>query len=475
MIDTSNNFDLEGLTRRFAELAAGLTFEDLPRPVIERTKLIIRDSIGIQIAASAVSESAQMGTRLVRRWGGAPEATVVGHGFKVPAPNAALCNAMMAHGLQLDDTHSSGLLKAGSVLVPATFASSELTAADGKAAITALVIGYEIAVRIARAINPGHRRRGFHTSGTVAGFGAAAITGRLLDLNSEEIASALGLAGSQSGGLVAFLDDPCLSKPLLTGKAASNGVVSGLLAKEGLTGPRTILESKEGFLNAFADHVEVDGLLAGLGSDFVITEVGLKPHAACRYSHTPIDLAQKMYHEDGIRLSDIQEGTIWMSEIAARQTTIPVCETLASSMGSTEFSVALALELGENGLRDCWAGFENRQVHDMAKRFAMLVEPSFEPASRETILEVRTKDGRTVRYRQNLPKGEPSNPMTPAELEQKFMSLATMVIDAASARRLSERIMGIESEAAAADILVDLTGAPQEGSELPQEVRARLA
>ena len=446
---------LEGLTRRFADLAATLSYDALPEPVVDKAKLILRDSIGIQIAASAASESARKSVDLIRRWGGSEEATVIGYGFKAPAPHAAQCNAMMAHGLQLDDTHSAGLLKAGSVLVPSVFAAAQLTGANGKAVITALVIGYEMAVRIARAINPSHRQRGFHTSGTVAGFGAAAMTGRLLGMDAEAIASSLGLAGSQAGGLVAFLDDPCLSKPLLTGKAAFNGVLSGLLAKEGLSGPRTVLESKEGFLNAFTDDVDLDGLLDGLGSAFVIEEVGLKPHAACRYSHAPIDLAQRMFHEDGIRLSDVQDGTVWMSEIAARQTSIPVSETLAHSMGSTEFSVALALEMGANGLPECWAGFDNRHVHAGAKRFAMEVEPSFPAASRETILEVRTRDGRTIRYQQALPKGEPSNPMTVAELERKFFSLATMVIDPDQARRLGARLMTIDEEPVAGDILAD--------------------
>ena len=435
---------LDGLTIRFAEFAAGLRAEDVPPEVLERAKMIVRDSIGIQLAASTSCEPAAKAIDLIRLWGGRDDCTIVGSGLKSPAPHAALCNAMLAHGIQMDDTHSQGLIKAGSVLVPSVLAAGELRQAGGKDVLVSLVIGYEIAIRIAKAINPGHRRRGFHTSGTVAGFGAAAGTGRLLGLNAEQIAWAMGLAGSQSGGLVAFLDDPCMSKPLLCGKAAYNGVFSGLLAATGLTGPKTILEGKEGFFNAFCDEIDESALIADFGNSYTIMEVGLKPHAACRYSHTPIDLAQKMYHEDGIRLNDVKDGTIWMSEIAVRQTSIPESKSLDASMGSTEFGVATALELGSNGLKDCRTAFDLPQIHEGAKRFQMIEAASLSPSARDAVLEVRTKDGRTIRYEQPLPKGEPSIPMTNDELEQKFLSLACLAIDEGGAKSLNERIMQMD-------------------------------
>ena len=451
---------LTGLTMKFAKLAETLRYEDLPQDVIDRAKVILRDSIGVQIAASATSEPAQKVIDLVQRWGGQSESTIVAYGTKLPTPHAAMCNAMLAHGIQFDDTHSKGLIKAGAVLVPSVFAATELSGANGKETIVSLVIGYEIAARIAKAINPGHRRRGFHTSGTVAGFGAAAMTARLLGLKSEQIAWALGLAGSQAGGLVAFLDDPCMSKPLLCGKAAYNGVLSGVLASEGFTGPKNILEGNEGFFNAFCEDIDMDVMLDGFGERYVIMEVGLKPHAACRYSHAPIDLAQKMYNEDGIRLKDIDSGTIKMSEIAVRQTSIPVSKTLEAAMGSTEFGVAAAFELGYNGLPECWAAFDNPAVHYGAKKFFMEVEPSFAPSARDTILEVRTTDGRIMRYQQPLPKGEPSFPMTALELERKFFSLAGLVMDEAQAHIIAERIMTLENEPRSS-VIPKLTAVPE--------------
>ena len=150
---------------------------------------------------------------LVREWGGAPQATVIGFGFKAPLPHAAMCNAMMGHGVELDDAHGSGLIKAGSVLVPTLNAIAEYKQVSGKEVLTALVAGYELAVRVAKAINPGHRSRGYHTTGTVSCLGAAAAGARLMGCNAEQIAWAIGLAGMQSAGIQSYLDDPCIAKP----------------------------------------------------------------------------------------------------------------------------------------------------------------------------------------------------------------------------------------------------------------------
>ncbi|HUX25974.1 MAG TPA: MmgE/PrpD family protein, partial [Burkholderiales bacterium] len=125
MTDAYTREDLEGLTMKFADHTAKLKYEDLPKEVVFKAKLILRDGIGNQIAASAIGEPAARMVELIREWGGAQQSTVVGFGFKVPVPHAAMCNAMMGHGVELDDAHGSGLIKAGSVLVPTAFAIAE--------------------------------------------------------------------------------------------------------------------------------------------------------------------------------------------------------------------------------------------------------------------------------------------------------------------------------------------------------------
>jgi 2-methylcitrate dehydratase PrpD len=435
---------LTGLTMRFATHVADLTYDRIPDDVRTKAKLILRDGIGNQIAASAISEPASRVVELIKEWGGAPQSTIIGHGIKVPTPHAALVNAMMGHGIELDDAHGSGLIKAGSVLAPAAFAVAELAGASGQDVLTGLVAGYDLAIRIAKAINPGHRQRGYHTTGTVSGIGAAALAAKLLGCDADGIACAIGLACMQSAGIQSYLDDPCMAKPFSPGKAAFNGVMAAIMASRGFTGPRKALECREGFLNAFTDRVRTEELTDGLGQHFSIMEVGFKPHAACRYAHGPIDLAQAAYRGEAVRLAETEKVVVGMSELAIRQASKPVCPNLNAAMGSTQFGVALALAAGRNGLKEYWDGYKNAEVHAGAQRVELRAEPAYGLGGRQAKIDILLKDGRTVSHSSVEPKGEPSNPLSADDLEAKFLAMTTMVVERADAKRIGDLVMGLE-------------------------------
>lgn len=437
---------LAGLTERFARHMADIEFDRLPLEVAEKAKLIMRDGVGNEVAASGIAEPARRMVDLVTEWDGKPESTIVGFGQKVPAPHAALCNAMMGHGIELDDAHGSGLIKAGSVLVPSAFAVAEKSVSSGAEVLAAVVGAYDIAVRIAKAINPGHRQRGYHTTGTVSTIAAAALTAKLLGCDAEGIAWALGLGAMQSAGIQSYLDDPCMAKPFSPGKAAFNGVLAGAMASRGFTGPKKALESHEGFLNAYTDAVRESDLdVETLGTHWSIMEVGFKPHAACRYAHGPIDLAQRAHHEAGVRLSDVEAVRVGMSEMAIRQASKPKVTNLNAAMGSTQFSVALALEAGGNGLKEYWEAFPETTVHEGAVRVTLEPEKDYGLTGRQSRIAVTLRDGRTVEFSSEEPKGEPTNPLTPQELEGKYLAMTDMVMDEAHARRLAELVMSIET------------------------------
>jgi 2-methylcitrate dehydratase PrpD len=454
--DTSKQ--LEGLTQRFAQHVHELRYEHLPPEVLHKAKLIIRDGLGNQIAASAISEPARHMVSLIREYGGKPESTVIGYGFKVPAPAAAMCNAMMGHGVELDDAHGSGLIKAGSVMVPSLMALAEANGKTGRDVITSLVAGYEVSIRIAKAINPGHRQRGFHTTGTVSLLGTAVAGAKLLGCDQDAIASALGLAAMQSAGIQSYLDDPCMAKPFSPGKSAFNGTLAAVLANRGFTGPKKALECREGFFNAYCDDIRVADLLEGFGETFAIMEVGFKPHAACRYAHGPIDLAQQFFHDDGIRLADVEAINVNMCELSIRQASKPRPPNLNAAMGSTQFGVALALELGRNGLREYWDGFKNSAILEAsAERANLIREDAYGMTGRQAAVELIMKDGRKLRREQPEPKGEPNNPMTDAELQDKFTGLVRMVrMGEDLGAGLSDLLMQLEKQDSIADLVCSL-------------------
>lgn len=447
-MDIKTSEMLEGLTVKFAELVYAMKYEDIPDDVIKKAKFIIRDGLGNQIAASAISEPARKVIEMVKEWGGKPESTVMGYGFRVPTPMAAMCNAMLGHGVELDDAHGSGLIKAGSVMVPSLLALAEANDKSGKEVITALIAGYEVAIRLAKAINPGHRQRGFHTTGTVSTIGVAAAGAKLLGCDINGIASAIGLGAMQSAGIQSYLDDPCMAKPFSPGKAAFNGTMAAIMASRGFTGPKKALEGREGFLNGYCDAIRVSDLLDGLGEKFVIMEVGFKPHAACRYSHGPIDLAQQFFHEDKVRLEDVESIRVNMCELSIRQASKPKPPNLNAAMGSTQFSVSLALEKGRNGLREYWDGFSNQKIHDASSmRTTLISEAAYGLTGRQAAVELTLKNGKILRREQPEPKGEPSNPLTDQELTDKFTGLVRMLNGAQGwVPSLSDALMSLENQ-----------------------------
>jgi len=439
---------MEQVTKMLAEHVAKLRYEELPPEVIKSAKQHILDGLGNQIAASAISEHARIVAGMMHKWGGTPESTVVGYGYKLPAPNAALVNAMLGHGVELDDAHGAALTKAGSSLVPSLMAVGEAVQASGKTLIAAMVGGYEAAIRIGLAVNPSHRKRGYHTSGTAGTFGTAAATARVLGLNPERTAWALGIASIQAAGIQACLKCPSMGKPFCPGKAAYNGVLSGFMASEGFVGPVTALENEEGFLKAYADEVNYEELTRGYGTEWKILEVGYKPHAACRYAHGPIDAAQYIKQTYGLTVDDIEQVVVTTCELANRQSGHSECANLNQAMGSTPFGVALAFSRGNNGLRDYWEGFKETVNHDLVQRVRMQVDiadPGMGVMGRAAKVEVKTKDGRHIFHRVEAPKGEPQVPMSDAELDGKFLDLAHMVLPGDQVNQIIHLVKNFEA------------------------------
>lgn len=434
-----------GPTRALAEYVVGLKYDDLSPSVVEKTKQLIRDGLGNQLGASSMDTPARLVLDLFREWGGRPEATVVGFGDQLPLPQAAMVNAMLGHGIELDDAHGNALTKSGSALIPGTLGFSEVTDCSGKDAIVAAVIGYDVMVRIGLAANPAHRQRGYHTTGTTSPFGVAAIGAKLLGLDVEQTQWALGLAGMQSAGVQAYLDDPCMAKPFSPGKGAFNGALAAVLAARGLSGPRMILESREGFLNAFAGEYDVDRIVSGLGEDFKVLEVAFKPHAACRYAHGPIDAAQTLHGQVSDPVTEVASIRVLMSELAIRQSGKTEASSLNAAMGSTPFGVAVALMRGANGLPDYRAAFDDPRTQALARR--VRIEPYEEAGvmGRSALVSIELQSGQVLEERVDGPRGEPSDPLSEAELRDKFLGLAGLGLGDDKAAQLADTISRLDA------------------------------
>ncbi len=441
----------------FAKFFYAIRYEDLPAPVVTAAKRFILDLVGVAIGGLEMPFP-QMVVDYLGSLGGKEEATLLGHGEKkVPALNAALGNGVCGHALDMDDGFRYGGVHPGVATIPAAIAAGEAKQADGRAIILGTVLGSEIMTRLAKAMNPSHLSRGFHTTGTLGPFGAAAAVGKIYGLTQDRFVRALGLAGLQSAGLLEILHDGAMSKPIHPGKAAMAGILSVELVQRGAQGPASILEGEKGFFKAMADTVNLDDLFVGLGDRFFITDQYIKLHAACRHVHPAIDAVLQLTKDQGIRFGDIDSIKIETYPVA-----ISFCstETLPDSPSAAKFnlpfSVAIAAYYGDAGMnRFCENTVQNREVQHLADRIKAEVSDRWArvyPNQRGASIELTTLGGKQFSVEVAFPKGEPENPASTEDLLTKFRNNASK-LPRESCERLISVIMDLENHTAA-----DVTG-----------------
>lgn len=457
-MDTNyTRIEYKDITAILANFVCNLKLRDLDESTINYAKMLTLDGFGNEIGAYN-----EPGPRLlyevlqVDQLAG--PCTVVGYGAKTSPMYAACMNGMLAHARDVDAAHRDALTKTGAVATPAVFAAAEAVNASGEAVLLATVAGYELMIRMGLALNPSHRKRGFHSTSTTGVFGAAAAAGKLFGFNAQRMSSAFGIAGTQAAGLTAFIGTTSMIKPFNVAKSAFNGVLSACLARRDFGGPANILESPEGFMRGYADELKPELLFDKLGKYFHLTETGFKPHAACRYVHTLIDGALLLRSENTFNLDQIEHIEARVSELAYRQCDIAEPRTLASAQGSAQFSIAAALVAGGEtvSVEDFKEAYENVISHALNKKITLKVLPDIDYMSRRSELEIVLKDGRKLQTRVDLPKGEPENPMSKDQIIEKYMKQAEPVVGAERAASICDRLLKLE-ELKEVRALMDLT------------------
>jgi 2-methylcitrate dehydratase PrpD len=433
------------LMGRFAQFISEMRYEDLPDEVIHQAKLCLLDFSGVALAGSNIG-LAPLLRDIMFEAGGNKEATVIGEDRKVPVFQAALLNAVKGHALDMDDGHRYANAHPGATVIPAALAVAEKENASATEIIVSIVAGYEIIVRISRTINPSHLKRGFHTTGTVGPFGAAAACCKPMRLGEKEINNALSIAGLQGAGLLEVLASGQMMKPLHPGKAAQAGVLAALMARAGAEGPGEILEGGKGYFSAFSDSVDTTRLTEGLGANFEIMGVYFKIHAACRHIHPSLDALLEIMNFNGIAVEDIEDIRVNTYPVAFKLTGQQ--QETSSELGakfSIPTSIALALLHGNAGVdvysREC---VENPAVKRIAERTRVVQDEwrdRYYPAKRSSEVTVTTKRG-TYRKEIEIPRGDPENPFTHDELREKFRNNAAKLLPREVVLQLEDLIMG---------------------------------
>ncbi len=420
------------------EFLAGLEFAALPPAAIERTEALFLDWLGSALAGRG-ARPVRILEAFAREMGPADGAAeLLTTGGRTSPLFAALVNGAASHVVEQDDLHNASVLHPGTVVFPPLLAMAQRQGASGEQFLTAAVAGYEAGCRVGEFLGRSHYKV-FHTTGTAGTLAAAAAVARLLDLPGERFAHALGSAGTQAAGLWAFLRDAADSKQLHTAKACADGLLAAWVAREGFTGARDVLLSAQGMAAGMSSDAEPAALTAGLGHDWAVLQTSFKWHASCRHTHPCADALLALVHERGLRPERVRAVRAYAYQ-AALDVLGPVTDprTVHQAKFSMGMVLATCLHKGRAGL----AEFDEASLHDPALRatcakVSLLHDPDIEcayPRAWSGRVEVDTLDGETLHAAVREPRGDPGNPLTRADLEDKFRRLATSAGAAGEAR-----------------------------------------
>ena len=444
---------MTAITRELSEFVAGISYEKLPAEVRERVKALTLDLVGIMLRARNDAESTPPMISAAAKLGLSGGAcTVIGDTAGYTPPGAAMLNGTLAHSLDFDDTHAPGSLHPSAPIVPAALAAAEMTGADGKAVIAAIVAGYEVQIRLSLALDPAaHYDRGFHPSATCGAFGAAAAAGRIFQLDAQGCANAFGIVLSMAAGSMQFLVNGAWTKRSHIGHAAMCGLIAATLAREGYQGAADALEGKWGFLHAYAPASDEAKAVDGLGSRWETLKIAVKPYPSCRYSHAAIDGILALAAEHGIRAEDVQEVEVGVPEPgwkiignpeAAKQSP----KSVVDGQFSMAFCAAVALRTGSLVWDDYARHLGDPVTLALCKKIRTRVDARAQadfPQEMSASVQLKTARG-TYEIYVRVPKGEPKNFLSPEELRAKFDGLASPYLPAHRLDELAAALLSLE-------------------------------
>jgi 2-methylcitrate dehydratase PrpD len=435
---------LADATRDLASFAAQFRYEDIPTDAVERMKTSLLDSLGCCLFGATLPWTQRV-QAMVEADQATPVASLYGTGRKTSIANAALVNGTAGHAFELDDIHKESIVHPGSIATPIALAYAERDGGwSGRDVITAMAAGYEIGTRVGNAATMSLFYRGFHPQGTSGVFVAAGTAARSLKLNAARTQHALGIAGSQAGGLMAA-QEGAMVKRFHSGRAAQSGVYAAELASRDFTGIADVLEANfGGYLGSYSDKPNAARLTDGLGRDWETAKVGYKPYASVTSIHAALDALNHIMHSNDLKATDIasiKAGVSQMTyvhcawEYKAQGVTAAQMNLYYGLAVVAHDGVAFVDQYDEKRLADPQLlaliqrteAYVDKEIEDMG--------PVFRHAATVTVV---TRYGRTLTQRILNRRGSPENPISAADVEYKFRNVVRSCLPAVKIDRLVE-------------------------------------
>jgi 2-methylcitrate dehydratase PrpD len=428
------------LTQKLAEFVIDTKTTDIPQEALDGARDAMIDTLGCGLAGT-LEEGSRILTRFLRAQGGSAQATLWGIDLSTTAGDAAFANGVFSHALDYDDTHSHLRGHPSAALVPAILAVGELVKSSGADALAAHVIGVEVAGKLGRALGDGHYMRGWHATATVGAFSAAAAAARLLGLSVDQMRHALGIAASESSGLVRNFGT--MTKPFNAGHAAKSGVTAAMLAKQGFTADASIFDGTDGFLSTYggADGQPLAGLLDRLARPWEVVKPGLffKRWPCCYCNHRSIGGLLQMISEHGLKPGEIESVAIGFPPGSDTALISKDPRTGLQGKFSIEYAAAATLLDGKVTLESFTDEMVNRpEIRSLIgkiSRYPIADSRTFAGTVGYNDITVKTARGELKLHVDKTP-GSPFWPVSAAERDEKFLDCAGRVLTDEGARRL---------------------------------------
>lgn len=441
----------ETITAKMARWAATLEYQHLSKDAVYQAKRFLLDSVGCALGGYK-QHDVVIALDVLNEIAGRGSSTIVGAGKKTDPVSASLANALMIRCMDYNDVYWKQDPSHPSDIFPAAMACCERAGSDGKELIVGLVLGHEFEMRLCEAAFPGIRERGWHHA-TLTAFASPIVAGRALRLNWEQIQHAIGISASRQCTLGAVTAGKLtMMKNTVDPMATQSGVLAALLAEKGYTGPEHVIDGKEGLTHCFGPEWKLNVLTDGLGESWRITQCGMKFFPSEALTHAPISAVLDLVKEHDLHADQVEKVQIRSLARAADILSDPSkYDPRSKETADHSLPYVIAVALVDRQVTP--AQFEMAKITDptvraQLKKVEVVADPEIEkvfPALQRVIVNITLKDGQTFSKQLDFPKGDARNPLSDAEVEEKFRALAEGVLSKKAQDKLIAAIWDLEN------------------------------
>lgn len=447
------------ITATISQWAAKLHFEDLSKEAVYQAKRFLLDSLGCGLGGYQ-QQDVVIALNVLREIAGRGPCTLIGSGEQVDPVSASLANALMIRCMDYNDIYWKQDPSHPSDIFPAALACCERAKSDGHELIVGLVLGHEFECRFCEAAFPGIRERGWHHA-TLTAFVSPIVAARALHLGWEQMQHAIGISASRQATLGAVTAGKLtMMKNTVDPMATQSGVLAALLAEKGYTGPEHVVDGKEGLTHCFGPEWKLNVLTDGLGTSWRITQCGMKAYPTEALTHAPISAVLELVRTHDLKPDDIEKVHIRSLARAADILADPSKydpHTKETADHSLPYVIAAAVvDRQVTPLQFTKDKIDDPRLRAQLRKVEVVADPEIEklfPRLQRVVVKIRTSGGREFEKQLDYPKGDPRNPLTDAETEEKFAAVADPVMSKPAQQRVKDAVWNLEKLTSVSELM----------------------